>query len=85
MLYIGYLGENKVINMFQASFLGFVPFYMMFYLIYLNFVKPKYIFANYVLYFIYFTVWGLYGIVYLLKEEYKNIIMNIEVVRVDIN
>jgi bacteriorhodopsin len=77
MLYIGYLGETKVLNMLTACFVGFIPFVAMFYIIFKNYVEPNYIFANYALYGIYLCVWSLYGVVYLLKEEYKNITMNI--------
>jgi bacteriorhodopsin len=85
MLYIGYLGETNAINltgtremnMLMASIIGFIPFTGMFYLIFKNFVLPKYNFANYSLYFFYLIVWSLYGVVYLFKEEYKNISMNI--------
>lgn len=77
MLYIGYLGEVKTLSTWMASFVGFIPFIAMFYIIYKNYVKPKYSFANYVLYGIYVFIWGLYGIVYLLKDDYKNITMNI--------
>jgi bacteriorhodopsin len=77
MLYIGYLGETNVINLLLASVIGFIPFTGMFYFVFKNFVQPKYNFANYCLYFFYLLVWSLYGVVYLFKEEYKNICMNI--------
>jgi bacteriorhodopsin len=77
MLYIGYLGETKILTSLFASFLGFIPFAGMFYLVFKNYVQPKYNFTNYVLYGIYLSVWGMYGIVYLLPEQYKNITMNI--------
>jgi bacteriorhodopsin len=77
MLFIGFLGETKVLSTAFATIGGFVPFAAMFYLVYVNFVKPKYLFANYVLYFFYVFVWALYGLVYLLPETWKNISMNI--------
>lgn len=77
MLIIGYLGETKVLSSLLASALGFVPFAGMFYLIFTKLVQPKYVFSNYCLYFFYLIVWGLYGVVYLLPETYKNITMNI--------
>jgi bacteriorhodopsin len=77
MLYFGYLGEIKSINRIYATIFGFVAFFLMFLIIYLNYVKPKYSIANYILFGIYFTVWSLYGIVYLFDEEYKNSITNI--------
>lgn len=77
MLYIGYLGENHKLDRLTATFTGFIAFFLMFAIIFFVFVKPKYFFTNYVLYGIYLFVWSLYGVVYLLNEEYKNISMNI--------
>jgi len=77
MLYIGYLGETKVLDIWTACFLGFIPFIGMFYILFKNYLQPKYVFANYLFYSIYLVVWGLYGVVYLFNAEYKNIMMNI--------
>jgi len=77
MLYIGYLGEQQKINKIFASIFGFIPFFGMFYLIFSRFVLPKYRLDNYILFTMYVLVWSLYGVVYLLPEEPKNIAMNI--------
>jgi bacteriorhodopsin len=77
MLYIGYLGEQEKVNRIFASIFGFIPFIGMFYLIFSRFVLPKYRLDNYILFTIYVSIWSLYGIVYLLPEESKNIAMNI--------
>jgi len=77
MLYIGYLGEVDKLNKTTAMIAGFVPFTIMFLLIFIDFVKPKYFLANYILYGVFTTVWSLYGVVYMFGEEYKNISMNI--------
>lgn len=77
MLYIGYLGEDKALNIYLSSILGFIPFIAMFYIIYNQFVKNKKSFTNNVLFSVYLGIWSLYGIVYLFHEEYKNIAMNI--------
>lgn len=77
MLYVGYLGEINVLSRWTASFIGFVPFTIMFYIIYVVFVQPKNMFNNQLLYWVYCTVWSLYGTVYLLNEELKNITTNI--------
>jgi bacteriorhodopsin len=77
MLFLGYLGETHQIDRFTASFLGFVPFFGMFYLIFSRYVLPRYRFDNYVIYSIYVGIWSMYGVVYLLEEEGKNIAMNI--------
>ena len=77
MLYAGYLGEIGSIGRLESCGLGFIPFFLMFGTIFFVFVKPKYIRDNYILYFTYFVVWSLYGLVYLLSEEWKNVAMNI--------
>lgn len=77
MLYFGYLGEVGEISRFVAMVLGFIAFFIMFFIIFATFVIPKYVLDNYVLYTMYLGVWGIYGIVYMFSEEYKNIIMNI--------
>ena len=77
MLYIGYLGEDKVLNTHLASIIGFIPFITMFYIIYYHFVKNAKSLANNVLFTTFLTIWSLYGVVYLFKEDYKNIAMNI--------
>ena len=77
MLYTGYLGETGVLSRLNGMLIGFVAFFAMFFLIFMVFVAPKPMYANYVLYGIYLVVWTMYGFVYLLGEEYKNIAMNI--------
>jgi len=77
MLYIGYLGEIGTINHTMAMIVGFIPFILMFGTIFVKFVKPKYNLSNYVLFTIFTMIWSLYGIVYMLDEEHKNIAMNI--------
>jgi bacteriorhodopsin len=77
MLYAGYLGEIGKITRWTGMIAGFVAFVLIFAIIFFLFVKPKYVFANYVLFGIYLAVWSLYGVFYMLGEEYKNIGMNI--------
>lgn len=77
MLFIGFLGEFNFLPMVSATLLGFIPFLIMFYVIYINFVAPKYNFANSVLYGIYAIIWGLYGLVYMMDSYAKNISFNI--------
>jgi hypothetical protein len=77
MLGIGYLGEVNHWDKLSTSLLGFMPFFAMFILIFTQFVAPKYRLDNYILFGVFVLVWSLYGIVYLLKEEYKNICLNI--------
>jgi bacteriorhodopsin len=77
MLYIGYAGENKMMTRSLAQILGFIPFVIMFSIIFLQYVKSSGSSSNYFLYAVYFIVWSLYGFVYMLGEEYKNITMNV--------
>lgn len=77
MLFIGFLGETNVLPAITACGMGFLPFLAMFYFIYKNYVQPKYSLAGSLLFGIYVVVWGFYGLVYLLPEQYKNISMNI--------
>jgi bacteriorhodopsin len=77
MLYFGYMGENKLINRSLSMIYGFIPFVIMFAIIFITYVRPKYKLSNYILYCIYLVVWSLYGIVYMWDENYKNIATNI--------
>ena len=77
MLVIGYLGEANHWDKIVTSLMGFVPFFAMFGLIFVKFVMPKYRLDNYVLFGLFLFLWGMYGIVYLFNEEYKNICLNI--------
>jgi len=77
MLYIGYLGENKTLDRYIGTILGFIPFVMMFSIIYYQYVSPGKSFSNNVLFTMYTGIWSLYGVVYMFNEEYKNIAMNI--------
>ena len=78
MLILGFLGENGSIDKIVALMGGFIAFFGMFYLIYNTFIrKLKYNFDNTVIFWLVFGVWSLYGVFYMLEEEYKNIGMNI--------
>lgn len=77
MLYSGYLGDTKKISKTTGCIIGFLFFIGLFSLIYFNFVKSSSKMFNLILFGIYVFIWGLYGFVYLLEEEDKNIIYNI--------
>ena len=77
MLYIGYLGETNVLNKGISTIMGFIFFGLMYFIIFYNFVLPKYKLSNYVLFTLYLVVWSVYGIVYLLDEENKNLVFNV--------
>jgi len=75
MLYLGYRGEfvKRNILYFIGSFLAF---FLMFGIIFFLYVKPKYNTFNYALFFFFFIVWSLYGIVYKMDLKNKNITYN---------
>jgi bacteriorhodopsin len=78
MLLMGYLGEINVFNKITASILGFIPFFGMFYLIFINYVKDFTLINNNILFGIYIIIWSIYGVVYnfniLLKNGFYNIL-----------
>jgi len=77
MLMFGYLGEINIITLQTGLFGGFAAFFLMFGMIYKNFVFPKFSRSNYYLFGLYFVVWSLYGIVYLFDNEIKTILTNV--------
>ena len=77
MLYTGYMGEKGTISKTAGCIGGFVFFAALFAIIYFTFVKGSSNSFNFILFGIYLVIWGLYGFVYLLDEENKNIIYNI--------
>jgi hypothetical protein len=77
MLYIGYYGESSGCPRLHACLAGFVPFFIMFGMIYWLFVKQKFSIPAISLFVFYLVLWALYGVVYLLEESYKNIFYNV--------
>ena len=90
MLLFGYLGEKNIIPVTRAILIGFIPFAIYYYIIYVKFVKvndshitgdnPATTNINNTilklfLYFLFF--WSLYGIVGILPYYIKNTIYNI--------
>jgi bacteriorhodopsin len=77
MLIFGYLGTINSIPPLQALLLGFVPFILIFYLIYIKFIKGHKSVANKIVFTIYVVLWSLYGVVYTFEDELKNIGYNV--------
>jgi hypothetical protein len=77
MLYLGYLGETNAMDKLTAMASSFVAFFVMYIIIFYNYIKPKYNCPNYVFYGLYVVVWAFYGLVYLLDEETKNLYLNV--------
>ena len=71
------MGEKGTISKTAGCIGGFVFFAALFAIIYFTFVKGSSNSFNFILFGIYLVIWGLYGFVYLLDEENKNIIYNI--------
>jgi bacteriorhodopsin len=75
MLLFGYLGELKKISLFTSVFGGFIPFIIMFYMIYENFAK--YTDLGTTMFWYFAVVWGLYGVAACLSYKLKNVSYNI--------
>lgn len=77
MLLLGYLAEVNYMDRLYSLIFGFIAFFGLFYLIFINYIAPKYMKANYILFYFFLIVWAFYGIVFMFNEEYKNLAMNI--------
>jgi len=75
MLFAGYLGEQNTFSYLATTFVGFVPFLMMFYIIYKNFAVHTD--EGRKLFWYFSVVWGIYGIAALLPYKIKNSMYNI--------
>jgi len=74
MLIFGYLGEKKIIPTISGVILGFIPFLIYYFLIYVNYVRTQYGFKIFLYFFIF---WSLYGVVALFPYYLKNACYNI--------
>ena len=76
MLLFGYLGEIRAIPVLLGVFLGFIPFLIYYYIIYVNYVSQNTI--GYLVFWYFFTFWSLYGFVaffpYYVKNSFYNIL-----------
>jgi hypothetical protein len=75
MLFFGYLAEIDKMDAVISAILGFIPFIIMFYLIYDTYAKYTSIGRATFLYFS--GIWSLYGFASVLEYKYKNAIYNI--------
>jgi hypothetical protein len=75
MLLFGFLSEMRIIPLLLGVFLGFIPFLIYFYIIYINYViKNK---NGYLLFWYFLFFWSLYGVVSVLPYYIKNSFYNI--------
>lgn len=75
MLTFGLLNEYHILNKYLAVFLGFIPFFALFYLIYENYAK--YTEKGIVLFKYFSFIWSLYGVAALMSYHWKNVFYNI--------
>ena len=75
MLLFGYLGEMKRIPVLLGVVLGFIPFLMYYYIIYVNYVGKSER-AN-LLFWYFFCFWSVYGFAAILPYYVKNSVYNI--------
>jgi hypothetical protein len=75
MLFFGYLSEIGEMNTIISTILGFIPFSLMFYMIYDNYAKYTSIGIKTFYYFVF--IWGLYGVAALMNYTTKNVMYNI--------
>jgi len=75
MLIFGYLGEKKIIPTYIGVILGFIPFLIYYFLIYINYaIFSK---TGLLIFWYFFFFWSLYGIAALLPYYTKNTLYNI--------
>ena len=75
MLIFGYLGEMKIISTLSGVLLGFIPFLIYYYIIYVNYASQTKTGWKLFLYFFFF--WSLYGFAAVLPYYIKNTFYNI--------
>jgi hypothetical protein len=75
MLLFGYLGEMQTIPIFLGVFLGFIPFLIYYYIIYVNYVTQNT--SGYLIFWYFLFFWSLYGFVAVLPYYVKNSFYNI--------
>lgn len=75
MLIFGYLGEIKVISTFLGVSLGFIPFLLYYFYIYIKYAVLSE--SGWLLFWYFFFFWSLYGIAALFPYYIKNTVYNI--------
>ncbi len=73
MLLFGYLTEINILPTLLGVGLGFIPFLIYYYMIYVNYVSTN----GHLLFWYFFIFWALYGIIALLPYYTKNLCYNI--------
>jgi len=76
MLLFGYWGETRKYSFYGCLILGFICYALLMYFLYDKYIKDEDKDSK-ILYGIFLTLWGLYGLSYLLPVKNKNIAYNI--------
>lgn len=76
MLWIGYKGERGDLDKRTACIVGFIPFVLMYGLIWYLFVRNTKHTFNVIIFTVFVVVWSIYGFIYLADEQTKNIVFN---------
>jgi hypothetical protein len=75
MLLSGYLGEQRIFSFVSTTIVGFIPFFLMFYLIYVNFAS--YSKTGRTIFWYFSIVWAIYGVAAVFPYHIKNTMYNI--------
>jgi len=75
MLFFGYLGEINVLPTAVSVALGFIPFFLYFTMIYVQYAK--YTVTGRTLFWVFAAIWSLYGVAAMLFYYWKNIGYNV--------
>ena len=76
MLYAGYVGETGQLEKMTASVIGFIALFLMYGLVFINYLLPKQNRDNTVLLSLFGVIWSMYGVAYHFEERQKNITYN---------
>jgi len=77
MLIFGYLGEINFIPTLLSTLIGFIPFFIYYYIIYINYVSTNTNTYSKLIFWYFLFFWSLYGFVTILPYYIKNSLYNI--------
>lgn len=77
MIIFGYLGEVKKISKNKGLIVGFISFFLLYGFIYYKYLYGNYIRDNHLIYWAFFIFWAIYGVIYKIDEENRNIGYNL--------
>jgi len=76
MLSFGYLGETGNMERNVSTILGSIALIITFGILFVQYLLPRFIFDNYIIFGVIFLIWSIYGIAYNFTELNKNITYN---------